>query len=315
MWTVGRGVVAAAVLAVGLAAGPAVGDNNPNGAAFRAVGWFKGKAEISDTNIQCEIPNISSAIADGLFAMGIWNTFGRPNLYFPDINGPFSNPCGGWIELANNLIDQGLQLDHVDLRYRIPIARRLRQFAPARNGFPAACRQLRRDTLFVGTVINPVNSTVDTSGSGAPNVAFVQVLPLVSTQMFDCLRSQYASIPPSVLISLPLVIHATAVAVSDAGDTFRSNPIQYTLNLRHTCGNGRLDDVEECDGSAPVDLCKGCVAGFCTFGGNPCISSFDCPAACVPPGGPSECSCTAEAVPTTTTSITTTTTSSVTTTT
>ena len=292
MRIVGPRMIAAALLAVAMAAGQAVADNNPNGTSFRAVGWFKGKAEITVTDIKCEIPNTTSAISDGAFAMGIWNTFGRPNLFFPDPNGPFSNPCGGWVELANNLIGQAMVLDHVELRYRIPIAHRFRRFAPARNGFPVACRELRRDTVFVGTVMNPVGSSVDVSQSGAPNVAFVQLIPLVSTQMFDCLRAQYAGMPANVLLSLPLIIRATAVGVSDAGDTFRSNPIQYTLNLRHTCGNGRLDDGEQCDPTAPVNTCSECVNSACTASGAACVTSLDCGASsCLPPGGTSECTC------------------------
>src|SRR5262249_5127009 len=53
-----RGVVTAValVLATAFGAGTVAADNNPNGTSFRAVGWFKGKAEITDTEIKCEIP-------------------------------------------------------------------------------------------------------------------------------------------------------------------------------------------------------------------------------------------------------------------
>jgi hypothetical protein len=288
-----RGILTTAlVLAIVLGARVAAADNNPNGQSFRAAGWFKGMAEITDTEIKCEIPTLSSAIADGLFAMGIWNTFGRPNLYFPDPNGPFSNPCGGWIQLQNNLIGQSILLDHVNLAFKIPHAGRFRQFVPVRNGFPVACKGLRRDQVFASTLLNPIDSTQDVSGSGAPNVAFVQILPMVSTEMFNCLRAQYAPLPTDLFSSLPLVIRATAVGISDSGDTFKSNSISYTLNLRHTCGNGRLDDLEMCDPTTPFNSCfEECLAGACATTGRACTSSQDCPGTCLTGNSPSECSC------------------------
>ena len=93
----GRGVVMVAVLAVLAAGVTASADNNPAGMAFRAVNFVKGKADVTEDKITCEIPVVGEGIADGAFAMGIWNTFGFANLYFPDPNSPFTNPCGGWL--------------------------------------------------------------------------------------------------------------------------------------------------------------------------------------------------------------------------
>src|SRR5581483_5402719 len=198
MWIVGRGAVVAAVL-MSLAVGrPASADNNPNGTAFRAVGWFKGKGNITSDSIQCEVPTIANAIADGAFAAGLWNTYGVQTLYFPDINNPFTNPCGGWIQLQNNLLAQAIQLERIDLTYRIPGARRFRQFVPARNGFPVACRQFRRANVFAGAIMNPIGSGQNLSGSGSPNVSFVQILPMISTQLIHCLRDQYAPLSTSL---------------------------------------------------------------------------------------------------------------------
>ena len=82
MWIMGRGVVTAPVATM-LVAGSAWADNNPNGAAFRAVGWFRGNEEITADQIKCEVPTVSSAISDGLYGMGLWNTFGIPNYFCP----------------------------------------------------------------------------------------------------------------------------------------------------------------------------------------------------------------------------------------
>jgi len=292
MGIMGRGMVVVTLLAATLVAGVASADNNPNGLAFRAVGWFKGKGEISEGSIKCEIPTTSSAIADGSFAMGLWNTFGIPTLYFPDINGPFANPCGVYLEIQNNLVNQAILIDHIELRYKIPGAKRFRGSVPTRNQFPLACRQLRNDTAFVGALVNPINSTVDTSGSGAPNVTFIEILPLVSTEMFNCLRSQYGPLPADLYSSLPLVIRATVVGTSDSGDTYRANTLAYTLNLRHTCGNGRVDDGEMCDPSTPFTSCVDtCTSNVCGTSGAPCNTSADCVGQCVPAGNPSECTC------------------------
>jgi hypothetical protein len=284
--------VAVLVAVLGMAC-PVAADNNPRGIVFRAVGWYKGKAEISENTIRCEIPTTDSAIADGLFNLGMWNTFGVRTLAFPDINNPFGNPCGGWIQLQNNLLDQGIQVEQVKVVYKILGARRFRQFVPTLRRFPLACRHLRRQTFFAGLRLNPVNSNDPVSGSGAPNVGFLQILPLMSAEMVHCLRAEYVGRAASAFTSLSLVARATVIGTSDAGDTFRSNPIPYTVSLRHTCGNGRVDDGESCDPLAPNTCLGVCDSdGTCSQSANlSCTSDADCFGACMTPDHPSECTC------------------------
>ena len=121
----------------------------------------------------------------------------------------------------------------------------------------------------------------------------MQMISLVPSQMIHCLRDQYASMPTDMLVSMPLVVKVRAHGTSDSGEAFRSNWISYTLSLRHTCGNGRKDDLEECDPTAPNNACaSACVAGFCA--GNvdhPCASTADCAGSCIGNGVPSECTC------------------------
>jgi hypothetical protein len=294
MWIKSCGRVGmAAVLSLVVAVGSATADNNPNGSVFTAVGFFKGEASISDDSITCEIPTMSTAIYDGLFSMGLWNTYGEQTLYFPNPNSAFGNPCGGWVQLRNNLFDQGIMVQRFEARYRIPVARRFRQFVPTFRQFPIACRPYRKDVFWVGGRVEPANSTQNSSGSGAPNVAFIEMLPMVTPQLIHCLRDQYAGMPSEMLVSIPLVVRVRAHGISDSGDNFRSNWIHYTLNLRHTCGNGRVDDLEICDASAPNNTCaSGCVAGVCA--GNvarTCTSAADCAGSCINDSGPSECTC------------------------
>jgi hypothetical protein len=283
----------AAVLGLVVAAGSATAGNNPNGSVFTAVGFFKGEAQVSEDSITCEVPTMSTAIYDGFFAMGLWNTYGEQTLLFPNPNSAFGNPCGGWVQLRNNLFDQGITIERFEARYRIPIARRFRQFVPTFRQFPIACRPLRKDWYYVGGRVEPANSTLNSSGSGAPNVAFLEMLPMVTPQMFHCLRDQYASMPTDMLVSMPLVVKVRAHGTSDSGAAFRSNWIQYTLNLRHTCGNGRLDDGETCDATAPNNTCgSGCIGGVCALNtSRACVSAADCGGTCIGDGGPSECTC------------------------
>jgi hypothetical protein len=285
-------------LAAMLVGGSARADNNPNGQVFRAVGFYQGRSTISAQSISCEIPTISTAINDGAYSFGMWNTYGVQTLMFPDINSPIANPCGGWMQLQNNLLDQGIVVDRIALRFRVKGAKRFRSMVPTRGGFPRACRKFRRDSLFTGVRLDPINAEPPSSISGAPNVAFVQLLPMLSPQLIHCLRSQYAPLPTSVFVSLPLVITATAYGTSDSGDSFRTNPIRYTVSLRHTCGNGRVDDGEQCDPNAPdtcigfCDIGQGAAIGKCTNNESlGCRSDSDCAGVCVPQNQPSECIC------------------------
>ncbi len=268
-----------------------------DGLVLRAVGFYKGLASISQNagqaTITCQIPTVSTAIADGSFAIGIWNTQGFATLFFPDPNNPFGNPCGGWVQLRSALLNQGITLDTVDIRFRIPGARRFRDVVPTRRQFPTACKPFRHAQIFAGIRLDPTGGSDVSSGSGAANTAFLQLLPLVSSDLIQCLREQYATLPTATLVSIPLVARVVVTGISDAGDTYQSNPISYTLNMRHTCGNGRVDDGEQCDLSSGINTCLGgiCTNNSCTLSHTPCATNNDCVGTCTAPGTTTECSC------------------------
>ena len=287
----GRGSILIGMLASMLTAG-VVHASGDDALVFRAVGFYQGEADISEGSITCEVPNIQNAFVDNAYSMGLWNSFGVPTLSFPDQNNPFGDPCGGWLQLRNNMMVNGINLERVELKLRIPGAGRFSNEVPTRKGFPLACRQFNKVKIFTGARMDPVDSTTQVSNSGAPNVAFVQLLPMVSPQLINCLRSQYTPLPTDVLSSIPLVIQAKAVGRADDGEVYRTNTIRYTLTLRHVCGNGRLDDGEECDPNAPNTCFLGvCQDGECGASGFPCFSDADCIGSCSAAGDPFECNC------------------------
>jgi hypothetical protein len=289
-----RGLLVAALLLAGFVGSAAA---NTDGLVLRAVGWYKGSESISNDGIRCEVPSVSSAIGDGLFTMGLWNTFGNQTIQFPDRNSPFANPCGGWIQMWNSMTMQGINLNRINISYRIGGARRFNGSVSQQRGWPTACNAFRRTTLFAGTRLGPNDPDApDNSTSGLPNVAFLQVLPMIPSSVFFCLREQYGPLPPDVYTDLPLIVKARIQGYGDNGDAFKSNVIKYTLNLRHTCGNGRLDDGEDCDTSASGTPCSGfavCVSNVCF--GDPtrgCNTDADCIGTCQAAGSVEECTCT-----------------------
>ena len=289
-----RGLVVAGLLAASMTGRAVAGDTA--GLVLRAAGWWQGTASVTNDNVRCEIPALDSASADGFFTMGIWNTFGEQTLQFPDRNSAFANPCGGFLQLWNSMTKQGITLNRVQLSYRIANSKRFDSVVSQKKGFPTACNTFKKATLYAGARLGPNDPLAPVGNSGAPNVAFVQVIPMVSPSLFSCLREQYASLPPDVYTDFPLVIKARASGFADNGDRFVSNVIKYTLDLRHLCGNGRLDDGEVCDESSSGLPCAGnaiCVGNVCI--GDPtrgCNDDADCIGTCHAPGSIEECTCT-----------------------
>ena len=260
-----------------------------DGLVLKAGGFFE--AEASQGGGGCEVPSIEGGIAVSSDQIGLWNTFGVPTSSYP-----FSR-CEGWMEVINTQIGQGIDIEAIDIRLRIAGAKRFRQFVPTRNGFPTACRSLRKSRVFTGAHLFPLGTEpgFGNTGSGAPHVAFVQIMPMVNAQVVHCLREQYAALPSNVYVSFPLVIRATALGRNEDGSKVKSQPISFTLTLQHLCGNGRQDDLESCDPNAPQQ----CAAGLCDPESRTCTSDerrscttdADCNGTCLPQGDINECTC------------------------
>lgn len=298
-----RGPVWVTMLAMVLVAGPVrAGDD---GLVLRATGWYQGVASISEGTITCEIPNIENAFPDNTSVIGLSNSFGFETIYFPDFSNPFGNPCGGWVQAWNSMRTQGINLDRIVTKYKV--AQGNKRFGrtglvPMRKSFPLACRQLRHQKLFLGTRLEPNNPLASpSSNSGRQNVAFVQVFPQYGADLLSCVREEFGPLPADVFTSLSLVAKSKIYGRADNGERYRSNTIRYTLTLLHTCGNGRIDNLEECDptvtdpGGGVVPQCTGralCANSVCFE--NPtraCVTDADCLGTCGDQGTPTECTC------------------------
>jgi hypothetical protein len=281
--------VRVALAAITLVAGTHAARADDLGLVLRAVGFFQ--AQSSGTGGTCTVPSVGQGVPVSSDTIGLWDTFGIPTIQYP------IDECLGWMELQNNMTAQGISLTRVDLKLRIEGAGRFRQFVPTRNGWPTACKQFRHATVFTGAHLFPFGTdpSFGNTGSGVGNVAFVNLFPMVSSQVIHCLRSQYAALPSDVYVSFPLIIQATASGIKDSGGGAKSNQLQFTLNLLHLCGNGRIEAGEQCDPNATLNACVGtCDTSKHTCQQNPtqpCLTDGDCVGSCLPQGDPMECSC------------------------
>ena len=186
---------------------------------FRAANIYQGEVEEG----KCKVPNATGGFADTSRAIcrdatelvGETETFVYPTRMFPDLE-LYSDFCGGFLVLENNMINQAVNVYKVKVRYTIPD-----------RGFPLLCRAQRRFKLFVGGRVLPVNS-VYPSPFGAVNVTLTQLLPIYSTEMLNCLRDPLRG---NVSAPVTVVARIRAYGYLDDGRDIMSNKIYYTLTL------------------------------------------------------------------------------------
>ena len=131
--------------------------------------------------------------------------------------------------------------------------------------------------------MDPVGApTTGGSGSGQPNTAFLQLIPMLSPQALQCVRDQYSPLPADTLTSLAIAFRARAFGMTDAGEKIETQTARYTLTLTHLCGNGRIDGFEACDPEAAINYC---VIEGDSETAPPVVGT------CLPPGTPTECLC------------------------
>jgi hypothetical protein len=215
-------LITLAVLGVSLGSGGRAGaDHNPNGISFRALGIFQG--EVSEGT--CSVPSAGQLIGDSSGsicrdATEIAGEVGSSTTVFPTRMYPelalFANFCGGFLAMQNNMINQAINVQRVKIRYRIP-----------GRGFPVLCRRERRFNQFIGVRIDPVNST-NPAPFGAVNQALVQLLPIYSADMLDCLRDPTRG---NVAAPVTVVARIRALGRRDDGRRIKTNRVRYSLTL------------------------------------------------------------------------------------
>jgi hypothetical protein len=183
-----------------LAIGCGDSGDNDNGISFRAVGFLQGVL----ADAKCTVPTVGTAIADQSNNIPLDNAIvdsGYPaNLFF----------CRAYLWLENNLIRQAIIVDRLDFEYEIP---------GSRIGLPS-------HSSSVGIRINPADSTA-ASPFGPANVYIglpeAQIVP-ASVVLF--LRQNRQSLPQ---LPYTMIIKMTAHARSDAGQSYVSNELRYTI--------------------------------------------------------------------------------------
>ena len=202
------------------------------------------------------------------------------------------------MELQNTMTAQGINIDRVDIRLRIAGAGRFRQFVPTRNGFPTACRNLRKSTIFAGAHLFPLGTDPDfgNTGSGAPHLAFVNLFPMVDAQVIGCLREQYAGLPANVYTSFPLVIRMVASGITDSGQRRQVERDQVHADAaallrqrprrrRASCAIRTRRPVQR-RAVRHREACA-CTRRPTVF----CQTDADCQGRCLQEGDPNECTC------------------------
>jgi hypothetical protein len=179
------------------------GDDNDNGIAFRAVGFFQGTFQDN----RCEVPTANEAIADPSNNLILDSEFvdsGYPaGVFF----------CRGYLWLENNLLNQAVVVDRLDFEYEIP---------GSRISIPP-------HSSSVGIRINPANADPDTSPSpfGPPNVHIgITEGQLVPASLVLFLRQNRQTLPQ---LPYTMIIRTTAHARTDAGEGLVSNEVGYTI--------------------------------------------------------------------------------------
>ena len=182
------GSIALLVCVVAAASWSGCGNSNDQGISFRALGFFQDStgavgqagicASLSDTQ------TIPASVADG-----------------------------GFLGLENNM-NQGINLDHVDLSYHV-------------NGSSLA---IPNDVFALAARLGPASG----QESSVPKI--FQQIAIVSPNIMSFLNDNRSRLPqpPFTMIAL-----ATAVGVADSGDRFVTNRVSFEILFTDTPGGGQ----------------------------------------------------------------------------
>ena len=195
-------VVAAACVAIaGCGSG---GGSNDNGVSFRALGVFQEVQEqvapAADT-----LPTADNHPGDTGRTISLSQTSTIPN----DINGD-GDFDGGFLGMQNNLATQSINVQGVHVEIFIPGAR--------------VTNPITTDFVALSIALGPAQVA---EGETATNEAFAQTI-FVGPDIMAFLNQNQTLLPPTPF-TMNVVMRLTGI--DDAGDTFDSNEITYTVDV------------------------------------------------------------------------------------
>jgi len=199
-----RAVVVAAAAWVAIAGCGSGGGSNDNGVSFRALGVFQEIQEqvapAADT-----LPTKDNHPGDTGRTISLSRTSTIPN----DVNGD-GDFDGGFLGIENQLESQRINVQGVNVSIFIPGARLQNPVAT--------------DFVALSITLGPAKVA---EGETASNLAFAQTL-FVGPDIMAFLN-QNQTLLPSTPFTMNIVMRITGI--DDAGDTFESNEITYTVDV------------------------------------------------------------------------------------
>jgi hypothetical protein len=191
----------AAVVALGACGGG--GGNNDQGVVFTATGLVDAPANITTTTITCTDPTVQNVFVTtheiSLATTQSW----------PDRNSPLDDPCGGFLEVQNNLANEALNIQAVVVEYEI-------------TGSSIA---IPDSPITVGLTLPPANPTATIP----PNIDWLRLYNQVVPHNIMVFLNQNANRLPVTPYIMNLKI--TAQGQSIDGTRYQSNEVNYQLTV------------------------------------------------------------------------------------
>jgi len=180
------GSIALLLCIVAAASWSGCGNSNDQGISFRALGFFQ-----DDTGAVTQAGTCAS-LSDTQQI-------------------PATAAEGGFLGLENNM-NQGINLDHVDLSYHV-------------NGSSLA---IPNDVFALATRLGPA------SGQESSKPLLFQQIVIVSPNIMSFLNDNRSRLPQP---PFSMVVLATTVGVADSGDKFRTNRVTFQVLFTDTPGS------------------------------------------------------------------------------
>ncbi len=183
------------------------GGSQTDGLVLNATGIWRGAETISGTTITCVEVGVSNAIVDNSYTLYL----NRVNA-FPERTNPLADPCGGYLGVENNLVELGMNVRAIDVRYEVV----------------GSDIEIPSNQIATGFQIPSSSSTVATT-SGQPNLVYAEmVAQFVPATVLNFLRERELQLPA---MPYQMKAYARATGRSEAGKQYRSNEVGYTFTV------------------------------------------------------------------------------------